>query len=89
MTDRTRKTILFALVPVLGAALLTLGARVWGMKVDTSTFNAHVQGRNAEWALHLKDDEQHRQLDSLERKANADLLLDVLCGVKPGDRRCR
>ena len=80
--EAKRRLALAVLVPVLAALswplIRTASGAAWGLKVNTSTFRDH-----------LRDEQLRAALDSAWHADQTQLILDVLCSVKPADRRCR
>jgi hypothetical protein len=89
MTTAQKKFTLAVLIAVLGAIAAPLLGAAWGAKVDTSTYDLHVEQEGSWRRLHVEQDRTHAVRDSAERAEQRALLLDVLCGVKTEDRRCR
>lgn len=79
MTVPQKRAVTIAIMTtILGAIAAPLLGAAWNLKVDTSTYE-----------LHLREEQTHIVRDSAHIEEQKMLLLDVLCGVKPEDRRCR
>lgn len=89
MTTAQKKFTLALLLALLSAVAAPLLGAAWGSKVSTSTYELHVEQEDKRFQVHVEQDRTHAVRDSAERAEQKVLLLDVLCGVKAGDRRCR
>jgi hypothetical protein len=79
MTVPQKRALTIALLTtVIGAIAAPVLGAAWKAKVDTSVFEMHVE-----------QDMRHRALDSALAKEQKELTLDILCSLKPDDRRCR
>ena len=87
MTDRTRKTILFGLVPVVATALMAFALRAWDSKADRVDLERKVD--HLEYDAHVSASELRVIRDSAWKAEQRQMTLDILCELKISDRRCR
>lgn len=77
-TTQKRAALLGILTALLGAVTMPLLRTVWDAKVSSSDFRLYTQTVDSKL-------ERLAVQDSMQRE----MLTDILCSVKPRDRRCQ
>lgn len=73
-----RAAVTAVLTTLIGTFFLWAASTAWASKVDQSDFD-----------VHLEQERTHVVRDSARAEEQKALTLDILCSVKPADRRCR